>query len=249
MKHFIQSFWLPLACPCCKTQKHLNPNLGVCKKCYIKLQNSALSFKDKIRCSLCGASPLISIEEEAKQSCKKEYGFCQGRKYFFDGILSLYALNKEWKKLVRAWKFEGNRFLYKNFLPQIDANIEYLKELKIDRIGIISSEKNVQNIRSFQPCLDLSMYIAKKLNVTFGIDIYKIKSFQQSQKTYEQRFFSIHNSLAVNETSLPKKNISNNYLLLEDVYTSGSTSNEAARVLKKFGVNKVFVYSMLRAGG
>ena len=244
MIHFTKIFWLPINCPCCEKKILKNENKGSCDICDIKLQEQSFKINFEERCNVC----FISNEHKTKINCKIERGFCQGRKLYFDQIINLYRLNKDWKKLVKSWKFQGNRFLYKSFLSQIEYNLNYIKNLKIDRIGFITSELKKQNIRSFQPCYDLCNYLANQLNINFGADLYKIKNEQQSQKEYGQRFFSIHNAIQINFPKDVKDKPPENYLLIEDVYTSGSTSNEASRILKKNGVKKVIVFTMLRAG-
>ncbi|MCB1322963.1 MAG: hypothetical protein KDK34_22090, partial [Leptospiraceae bacterium] len=60
------------------------------------------------------------------------------------------------------------------------------------------------------------------------------------EEIFNRRFFAVHDKIALNGSSGGAVQI-----LLEDLWTTGATANEAARVLKKNGVRKVIVLSLL----
>ena len=229
----LSSFIIPVACPCCK-KKALTEREATCASCQKKLKKTRM--KNKKRCQRCFA-------KVKNLDCLEKEDFCEGRKIYFDKHISLFQLNKDWKNFIKSWKFEGNRFLHKIFLEEIQKQSFFLRTLKIEKITYIKSHKFKKNLRSFQPCSDLARYLAKILKVPYNADLYKASSQQQSKNQLYERFFSIHNALVFSQL----KKVPKNYLLVEDVYTSGATANEASRILKKAGVKKVYVLSMLQA--
>ena len=79
--------------------------------------------------------------------------------------------------------------------------------------------------------------------IPFGVDLKKKPVFKQSQRGYSDRFIQIRNSIEI----IPEfKGLTyTNYLLVEDIFTTGATANEVARLLKMNGAKKVILLSML----
>jgi predicted amidophosphoribosyltransferase len=82
------------------------------------------------------------------------------------------------------------------------------------------------------------------LQVSAGPDLRKRARRNQSGRTYADRFYAVHDSLAFVGPARHRR-----WLLLEDVFTTGATANEAARILKKNGALSVFVLSLLLRPG
>lgn len=153
-----------------------------------------------------------------------------------------------WREVLHRWKYENDRRLWQIFWSIcMDSNcIEELRGRGIERIAWIDSGSAGRQLRNFQPCADMARALATALNVPCGPHLKKKKrkgqkiQGNQSSQAYVDRFFAIHDSL---EYCGPMG--SGNWLLIEDVFTTGATANEAARVLKKNGAFHVFVLSLL----
>jgi len=112
----------------------------------------------------------------------------------------------------------------------------------IERIGWISSGRLSHQTRPYQPMADLVRAVAASLKIGYGGDIVKTKQGKQSAARYEGRFFDIPRSLRLT-TSFHRVDY---YLLLEDIFTTGATANESARLLKKAGVKEVHILSLFQ---
>ncbi len=234
-------FLFPLVCPACdQSIDHSSPS--VCKRCHPLLEATQIDWQRGCeRCSL----PSCALD------CN--FSFCQQRRIFFDRHVSLYYLtDQRWKKIIKNWKFKNDRQIYQIFIERIVQLLPILGQWKLNRIIYIHSgniSKN-RNLRTFQPCADLAKIFGKILDLEqhIGADLEKKPSFQgkkQSHQDYRDRFLAIHDSLQLNPAS-PKPN-DKNYLIVEDIYTTGATANEAARILKLNHANKVYVVSALQA--
>ncbi len=247
----LESFIMPLSCPCCGCE-WIGEKHGSCSICYEDLKKARFSAKN--RCKIC-----FSLTRQVS-GCRRQFlisnqgsypkeTYCGGRQIFFDRHISLCQLSPKWARLLQSWKYQGNRCLHQAFLPLLlEGKIQKLLSLwKLQRVGYIDSGSRSKDLRPFQPCHDIAIYLAKLWEIPWGKDIRKCKAYQQSKKKYGERFFSIHNALEVTSV-FPSAIIPSHYLLIEDVYTTGATANEAARILKQNGVKRVFVLSMLKAG-
>lgn len=160
---------------------------------------------------------------------------CAGQEMFFDSHRSLFAYGPA-KELIGRWKFENDRPVSRLWTLDL-ARI--LAGMDADRAGVIDSERRV---RSFRPAADL-LSAARIAKLPSGIDLRKkriAKKRKQSQRNQAGRYFEVRDSLELLRDLSRVKH----YVLLDDVFTTGATANEAARVLKKGGVSRVSILTI-----
>ncbi len=90
----------------------------------------------------------------------------------------------------------------------------------------------------------IAKIIAKKSKIPYrkNILIKQKHNITQSNLNRKQRFENVKNVFKVTNDLKNKK-----ILLIDDIYTTGATVNECARVLKKAGASEVVVYTVARA--
>ncbi|MCB1174145.1 MAG: ComF family protein, partial [Leptospiraceae bacterium] len=139
-------------------------------------------------------------------------------------------------------KFQHNRHLHHYFQPRLQAGLRYW-EGRIDRCSLIASSRSVRRRRGFQPIADVAHYLGDALKIPVSLDISKRRNQHQSHQNFKERFWQMHNALEPgrNSRSLAGQRV----LIVEDVYTTGSTANEAARVLTRLGASRVDVLSLV----
>ncbi len=167
---------------------------------------------------------------------------CSGRRIYFDAHRSLFRLNREWREVLHCWKFENDRRLFRMFRTTIlDTLAPELRDFGPERVVYIASGRSARHLRNYQPCADLARSIGAGLGLPWGGDLVKIDgSLRQSGRGHDDRFLGIHNGLRYR--GLPE--IPRRMLLVEDVFTTGATANEASRMLKKNGAHAVFLLSL-----
>ncbi|HMW60898.1 MAG TPA: hypothetical protein PKE49_06770 [Leptospiraceae bacterium] len=194
--------------------------------------------------SLCGSHSLSSyvidpvnrcpvcFVHRGPQGCPK----CAGQDIYFSYHSSIYDYRGAVRDLIHRWKFENERSVFKVFLPELTRR---LGRMNADRIGVIGSDLRT---RSFAHSLDL-LRAGKGAGLCGGVDFIKKrigKKHKQSQRNQAGRYFEIRGSLeCVRDLSLVK-----HYVLLDDVFTTGATANEAARMARIAGAEKVSVLTV-----
>jgi ComF family protein len=93
----------------------------------------------------------------------------------------------------------------------------------------------------------LGRYIASKLNVPYVEAIKRTKkTIKQSEQTKEQRSKNLRNAFILKKSNKVEIIKNSSVLLVDDIYTTGSTANECSKVLINYGVSKVFVLTIAR---
>jgi len=154
-------------------------------------------------------------------------------------------INKLIKTLIHNFKF--NPFVKELSKPLSSLIISHLKLIE-EPIFSVNKEKGFVIIpvplsrkrlkwRGFNQAEEigkhLSLYLKKPL--LNNILIKNKETFFQSGLSKEERETNLINSFSLKTENLNNKNV----LLIDDIYTTGSTMEECSKILKSFGVNKV----------
>lgn len=164
---------------------------------------------------------------------------------FFDYMLNMYEYTGIIKKQIYKFKFKENKYIKNTFAELITQKVIKLK-LKFDIIIPVPISYYRYLERGYNQCEEISKLIGKFLNKNVGLNIL-IKSKNNKKQS----------TLHVNER---KKNVLGVYnikhqeriknkivLLIDDIYTTGATINECAKMLKIFGAKKVLVITIAYA--
>lgn len=165
----------------------------------------------------------------------------------FDRHISTFGLNTETKRVLQAWKFENDRHSFRTFLPFLRSRLTGLLEEEdiIDLPGLIvyiGSGASSRNIRNYQPVQDLAHELGMETLEVRGI-LRKKVSRKQSGMDRKNRFLQVLDSIQLTEEYRPAYY----YVILEDLFTTGATANEASRILKRQSQAPVYVLSLFMA--
>ncbi len=113
----------------------------------------------------------------------------------------------------------------------------------LDFLVPIPLHKSRQREREFNQAEILSQEIARQFNKKVLTDLLiRVKPTKtQTELTFQERCQNVEKSFLVTKPELIKDT---NLLLIDDVLTTGATSNEAARCLKEAGARKVLLLTL-----
>ena len=159
----------------------------------------------------------------------------------------------EYKGIIRDkiinYKFNEKSYLYKTFAELI-ISIEFEKFIKeYDMIIPVPISKKRMKERGYNQSLLILKYLLQKnkLNNIYLEDkiLYKVKNIkpQSSMKTKQDRINNIKGVYEVkNNLKIKNKRI----IIFDDIFTTGSTVNECAKILKKAGAEKIGVITIAK---
>ncbi|MBR2141088.1 MAG: ComF family protein [Rickettsiales bacterium] len=231
--HYVITIIYPDVCLSCG--KILDSE-GFCVNCW-----KELVFIKKPYCFLCGRP--LDINSQMGLICAD----CINKKYYFDRVFSVFVYNRVIAKAIFRFKFNRKTFLSKFFAKFLNNKLKECNE-KID--FIVPIPMNVMKLRNrgYNQAVLLAKDLSKMVKIPCIYDlIIKTKNTKaQSSLSHKERKFNLKLAFKLNEKY--KDIVKNkNILIVDDVFTTGSTANECSKILKKSGaVGRIFVLTIAK---
>ena len=203
------------------------PVCGICGK-----------FNQEFLCKKCQKM----LEAEAKFKIDK----VDNQEYFFENHLYIFKYEGIIRKLILNYKFNEKSYLYKTFVNFLLKNEKFFKILKsYDTIIPVPISSERKNERGYNQSELLAKELAKKLNIECLKNcLIKNKNIiEQSKLTKVERQKNIQGVYKLkNKEKLTNKKL----LLIDDIYTTGSTVNECCKILKQANPRKIDVFTIAK---
>jgi ComF family protein len=156
--------------------------------------------------------------------------------------------NEEIRKIIWRLKYRGRTG---NAVCLAILLTDYLKNLGIklknyEVIPVPLSKKRERN-RGYNQAQMIAKIVAANLGLPLSPIVSKIKDTpaQAEIKDWDKRKKNLENCFAIANPKLIKDK---NFIILDDVFTSGATLNEIARVLKNAGAKRILGLVVAKAG-
>jgi competence protein ComFC len=222
--------------PICSVCGKLDPEF-LCSEC----RSGIISIDNDI-CEYCGR-PFIEQNNTGSGICT----FCKNGDYFFYKSRSFSYYKEPLIKIIQKYKYKKYYFLGKilaNFLKQ--AYEKYFNNEIINYIDTVPAYTNPA-LRN-NPDKNHMQLIAEQLSelvfIPFINNMIKIKDTLRQQKLdhYQRKTnlggaFKVKNCLKIQ---------GKNFLLIDDVWTTGATLNEISCMLKRSGADKIYLLTIAR---
>ena len=150
-----------------------------------------------------------------------------------EGVISLFHYNEAMKDYLHRYKFLHDILLAKVFNKIIH---EQLKDETRIIIPIPMHPENLK-LRTFAHIDEL----LKAANIPFTHHLTKLSNEQQSLKTREERLKTPQLFKVINPTAIKDKNL----LVVDDIYTTGTTLDHAKKALLEAGAKTVNGFTLI----
>jgi ComF family protein len=225
----VKSWFIDLLFPkiCQHCGESFNSGLSniLCLSCFEAME----SYEDPV-CAHCGISlPARTFEEAVLLRCRD----CGDEPYFLDGVRAFGPYGSALRITHHGFKFEGMESLkgeiaqkmVRPIIPSFWNGVEALIPVPL------SPERERE--RGYNPAALLADEISAKIRIPIRHNLQKIKStIPQMSLTREDRLKNPKGAYQVLAQIEPLTKV----VLVDDVFTTGATLEECARVLKKAGV-------------
>lgn len=202
-------------------------------------------------CGICGEICKEDICEKCEEKIKKIL-ICKNQKYndkniFYKEHVYLFDYKNDIRTKIIQYKFGEKPYMYKAF-AQIFINNEKICDFlkSYDIIIPVPIHKKRNNLRGYNQSELIAKEISKEIqNLSIENNVlYKYKNTNpQSLLNKNERIQNAKNAYQIkNEQIIKNKNI----IIFDDIYTTGSTVNECARVLKQAGAEKIGILTIAK---
>ena len=223
-----ETFYPGFSCDGCGIELKDN-SLRLCNDCLSKLV-----FHNGKTCKFCGTN--IKEEELVCERCKTTH-------YNFDTAISVCDYNELGAYLIKSFKFDGNYYVGETIA---NLMVKYFKERKIkaDYITFVPLGEERFKDRGFNQSQVLAELISKGLNIPCVDLLVKVKETpKQSLLSMKERFENLKDAFKIKEKiNLKGKTI----ILIDDVFTTGTTLNECSLVVKKLRPEKIIAFTFAK---
>lgn len=186
----------------------------------------------KNHCLFCG-KPTTDVVDRCRDCSKTNFKFDKARCLFeFKGVA---------ENIIKGLKYEGGRFIPREIIYRYQGSIE--KDLiECDLMTFIPSAVSKFIKRGYNPAEEIARSLVPVSNKkVISTLIYSHPVSDQTKLNKNERKRNLRDAFKVIKEVKGK-----NILLVDDVFTTGTTVNQAAVALKKAGAKKVNVFTLAR---
>ncbi|MBO8173139.1 MAG: ComF family protein [Bacillaceae bacterium] len=222
----------------------------LCRTCYQDLQ-----WLGEQICDVCGRR--LDSGSVTGQNTGGSCSDCVRRSRentFFVTSRSAVGYNDKMKEILGLYKYRGKESLEPFLIDLLfHAFQRYYREIPFDKITYVPLHPQKQRERGFNQTERFATALSERISIpAVPLLIRRKQTEMQSQKSRRQRIKSLRHVFAGQPLHRHFAGVSQEgqdvrrVLLLDDVYTTGSTANECARVLQAGGVGEVYVLTVAR---
>ena len=205
------------------------PGEGLCERCRDKI----VYIKDPY-CLKCGKQ----LKKEEKEYCSD----CERIKHFFDSGISLYDYGSMADSVYR-FKYAG-RTEYASFYGKdlYEKKAYWLKALRPDALVPVPIHSSRMRRRGYNQ----AALIAKELSKYSGIPVREhlirrnLKTQPLKDLSHAERQNNLKRAFKICQNDVKLNTI----VIIDDIYTTGSTIDSMTRVLKDAGIGKVYFITL-----
>lgn len=186
------------------------------------------------RCIICSKS--VSSNEIYCRDCKS-------KRHHFQRGFCLWTYNKSTGKIVADIKYSGQ----KTGIEFITHELVYhtaglMRSWNVDAIIPVPLHRRKLRKRGFNQAALIGEGLAIGAGVRYIDDVLYRVRYTRPQKNFDDkgRILNLKGAFYVDEYRLKQYHIDGSIVLVDDIYTSGSTIDACAQVLIKAGIDRVY---------
>lgn len=186
--------------------------------------------------SLCPKCEIILKKHSENQIIKDEEEI---QDKYFNELMYIFKYEGKIRKLILDYKFNEKSYIYLTFVNFLLKNEKIFENIKnYDTIIPVPISKKRLKTRGYNQSLLIAKEIAKQANLELVNNcLIKTKNIiEQSKLNKEDRMKNIQGVYELKNRQLIKNK---KILLIDDIYTTGSTVNECSKILRQGSPNKI----------
>ena len=206
------------SCICCGREIVDGTEFQLCKKCKVEIE----PLKGNL-CKTCG-----EVLPRGDEICDR----CKVSNYAFDVNRSFTHYEEASSNIVKGLKFGHRKYFAENVAEMICSMKEHFEGVDVLTYVPISKDRLKQ--RGFNQAEEIAKGIGKRLNISVICTLSKIAGRKhQAELSQAERYKNLIGSFAIDKNV--KESVKGKVVMIvDDVFTTGSTLNECAKMIRKF---------------
>ena len=193
---------------------------------------ASLDYLQGVTCLHCGKQ----LNEKYPQSSCPD---CRAGTFYYDRAYSCFAYSGIGKELIHKLKYEGKTRLTKVLARLMEERLRN-EGLSIDAIVPVPIHESKYRVRGFNQSYIIAQELGERLRKPVLDCLIRTKETKEQYNLDKtQRYLNIVDAFSVR--LLYNNDKYKRILLVDDIYTTGSTVNECSKVLKELGATGIYV--------
>ena len=158
---------------------------------------------------------------------------------YLDKVKALFAYDESIKRIIHQYKYKGVKDLYETLGFWL---YQFLSIDEVDVVTYIPIHRRRLNDRGYNQAKLIAQFLAEKINVPC-LPLLKRTIYQEKQALSidkNERLAKSKDIFVIQKKIANKLNRKIKILIIDDVITTGATINQAGKVLKQEGFEKVY---------
>lgn len=218
-----------LNCSICKSKLSNKSFFEVCERCI-----TTLPFINEPFCEKCGKP-----KESELMNCTE----CEGVHHYFEQALSVFEYTDRIQRLIYRFKYGGEQHLSYTLGGFLAEKLKGKKDWDANCLVAVPLSKKRLRERGFNQSALVAEELSSKLIILLlrNALVRTKETFAQAGLGRQERLTNLRFAFQVKEPDLVKNK---KIVLIDDIFTTGSTANECSRVLREAGASKVYVLTI-----
>lgn len=223
---------LPPACPICgKPKTYVDGSFPcICNEC-----KNVISYVDEPVCLLCGKR----VADDSVIYCSD----CESHKHFYDQATAVYDYSNNIKDSIYRFKYYNKREYAKAYASEIATHKkDIIRFWNPDAIIPVPIHRNKLRIRKFNQAELMAIELGRLLSIPVlenGL-IRSKETIPMKELSNTDRIKNLENAFQVNKKVVKYKKL----MVVDDIYTTGSTLDACAKALKAIGAESVYCVTL-----
>lgn len=219
-----------IKCICCGEELDKNAIYDICPKCY---DDCHIIYRN--HCIRCGAP----IPDNSTSVCFN----CKSTNFDFVGCRACFAYSGKIRSAIYKFKYKHQSFLaesFARFMTKLYATTDW----NIDLVTYVPLHPKREKTRGYNQSKLLAIEFCKITKLPlFDTTERVVDTPSQTSKTRDERIKNVKDAFKIKK-NIESNIIDKNILVIDDVYTTGSTANEISKLLLKYGAKNIYILTL-----
>ncbi len=224
----VLDFFYPARCPVCDNVLAVGES-GICPECLTRIK-----YIREPKCFRCG-KPL----EEEEEFC----GDCRGKKYAFLSGNALLLYDGSMQESIARFKYYGRREYAGIYAQQLYKRYhKWIGQIRPDALIPVPIHRSRLNKRGYNQAELIAVHLGKMMQIKVRTDLLMRvrKTKPQKELTAAERLKNLEDAFCPGRGREELNRLPECVIIIDDIYTTGSTMEACSRVLRSIGISKIY---------